>query len=80
MNWILEHSSSEYLPEIDTEVQQTNDNFVISIAPLDITMRRNYTDDYLARVNASSLSNRIKDLLKTYASVMYYSSSLWVAE
>lgn len=79
-NWILEHSSSEYLPEIDAEVQQTNDNFAISIARLDITMRRNYTDDYLASVNASTLNNHVKDVLKTYASVMYYSSSLWVAE
>ena len=79
-NWILEHSSSEYLPEIDTEVQQTNGHFAISIARLDITMRRNYTDDYLERVNASTLNNHVKDVLKTYASVMYYSSSLWVAE
>lgn len=78
-DWIFDHIFSEYFPEIDNNVQQTNDNFALTIASLDITTRRNYTDEYLERVDASRLNNHTKDVLKTYASVMYYSGALWVA-
>ena len=65
------------IPSLGRNVQQANDNFTLTVAPLNMQAKRGYTEEYLDLVDASVLNSNDKAQMFIYATVMYYSSSLW---
>ena len=65
---------------IKREILDVTEDFTETIATMNIATKRSYTDDFVELVDSTITDTHDKRQLKTYASVMYYSSSLWVAE
>ena len=65
---------------VKREVMEAVNNFTETFSTLTIATKCNYTDNFVELVDSTITDTHDKRQLKTYASVMYYSSSLWVAE
>lgn len=65
---------------VKREVMEAVNNFTETFSTLTIARKCNYTDNFVELVDSTITDTHDKRQLKTYASVMYYSSSLWVAE
>lgn len=65
---------------IKREVLDVTEDFTETIATMNIVTKRSYTDDFVELVDSTITDTHDRRQLKTYASVMYYSSSFWVAE
>lgn len=67
-------------PTASSNVMQTNLQFSAIIYPMAAVTKRNYTDDYLSLVDSTLSDNLEKFQIMSYASVMYYSESLWLID
>lgn len=67
-------------PTASSNVMQTNLQFSAIIYPMSAVTKRNYTDDYLSLVDSTLSDNLEKCQIMSYASVMYYSESLWLID
>ena len=65
---------------IKREILDVTEDFTETIATMNIATKRSYTDDFVELVDSTITDMHDNRQLKTYASVMYYSSAFWGAE
>lgn len=65
---------------VKREVMEAVNNFTETFSILTIARKCNYTDNFVELVDSTITDTHDKRQLKTYASVMYYSSAFWGAE
>ena len=65
---------------VKREVMEAVNNFTETFSTFTIATKCNYTDNFVELVDSTITDTHDKRQLKTYASVMYYSSAFWGAE